>query len=326
VELRGKKLTPSGRTLSEYANLFFEPKNAMLLRVLNECSQENGGIVILGIKKSIVDFADVLITNGLAARNETQFFHVGDIERVLGECEAALTDDLWDGNTKGKRMAECLVPDYVPPEYIQMIYTPDDESKERLQQIAKSVGRSDIRIIQDNAMFFRPSKFEKITDKLLIRNGNMFLSKMQTLTISVNCVGVMGKGLASMTRDLFPDVYGVYRGLCKNGTLQLGQPYLYKRNESYELLDSVDAASPMNHHTWFLLFPTKYHWKDNASYEGIENGLAWLVKTCRNDDIKSMALPALGCGLGNLDWNRIKDMMIAYLIKLDIPIEIYSPA
>ena len=77
---------------------------------------------------------------------------------------------------------------------------------------------------------------------------------------------------------------------------------------------------------WFLLFPTKTHWREDSDYNGIEKGLQWLVKECKKDKaIKSIALPALGCGLGNLSWTQIGPLICKYLDKIDIKTRIYLP-
>ena len=94
----------------------------------------------------------------------------------------------------------------------------------------------------------------------------MFFSRLQTLTISVNCVGVMGKGLASRSKYQFPDVYVLYQDLCKQKKLQMGKPYLHKREKSldYELADDPLSLTNGNGETWFLLFPTKDNWRYKA--------------------------------------------------------------
>jgi O-acetyl-ADP-ribose deacetylase (regulator of RNase III) len=150
---------------------------------------------------------------------------------------------------------------------------------------------------------------------------------MQTLTISVNCVGVMGKGLASRAKYQFPDMYVKYQDVCRDRLLQLGKPYLYKREASLdlELADEPFNLRSPNAATWLLLFPTKHHWKQKADMEGIENGLKWIVEHSNNEGIKSLALPALGCGLGQLDWKDVGPMMCRYLSRLKIPVWVYLP-
>jgi len=155
----------------------------------------------------------------------------------------------------------------------------------------------------------------------------MFFSTMQTLTISVNTVGIMGKGLASRAKYQFPDVYVVYQDACREKHLAMGRPYLYKREASFddEMIEPPCTVATPNGVKWFLLFATKRHWRENSDLNGIEEGLRWIAANYKSEEIRSIALPALGCGLGNLDWKDVGPVMCKYLSRLDIPVAIYLP-
>jgi len=155
----------------------------------------------------------------------------------------------------------------------------------------------------------------------------MFFSRMQTLTVSVNVVGIMGKGVASRAKYQFPDVYVEYQDACRRGQLKMGKPYLYKRESSadYELADEPATLSKANAETWFLLFATKRHWREPADIQGIERGLQWLLENYKQQGIKELALPALGCGLGQLNWKDVGPLLCKYLSALDISVAIYLP-
>ena len=170
-------------------------------------------------------------------------------------------------------------------------------------------------------MFFRPRSSTRITEKLNIANGDMFFSTLQTLTVSVNTVGIMGKGLASRAKYQFPDVYVQYQDLCRKKSLQLGKPALYKRDSDLVTNDYPDVVDGK----WFLLFPTKDHWKNDSRIEPIEEGLRWLLDNYKKLGIESLAIPALGCGLGNLSWGEVGPLMCKYLSQLDITCTIYLP-
>jgi O-acetyl-ADP-ribose deacetylase (regulator of RNase III) len=176
-------------------------------------------------------------------------------------------------------------------------------------------------------MFFQPIRRIRIANNLSLVEGDLFFSQLQTLTISVNTVGVMGKGLASRAKYQFPDVYVVYQDVCRSKQLQMGKPHIYKR-ESFvdtELAsDSTWLPNP-NSNKWFLLFPTKNHWKENSDIDGIERGLIWLRENYRQEGIHSLAIPALGCGLGGLDWRDVGPLMCRYLADLDISVGVYLP-
>lgn len=233
----------------------------------------------------------------------------------------------WKEEDGSKRviMAECLVPDSVPPDHLAAIYVASHEVAEELKP---SLHLPNLPVIPDPKMFFRPFREVAVTPGLTILEGDMFFSRMQTLTVSVNVVGIMGKGLASRAKDQFPDVYVFYQDLCRKRILKMGKPHLYKRESSfdYQLADEPSSLSNANSKTWFLLFATKRHWRERADIQGIEKGLEWLRDKYEEQGIKSLALPALGCGLGRLQWREVGPLMCKSLSGLDIPVQIYLPA
>ncbi len=139
--------------------------------------------------------------------------------------------------------------------------------------------------------------------------GNIFESEAQTLVNTVNCVGVMGKGLALEFKKLFPDMYEDYMIRCKAKEVRLGEPYLYRR-----------LLPP-----WILNFPTKDHWRSVSRLSDIVAGLEYLEKHYREWGITSLAVPALGCNNGRLDWHVVGPTLYRYLSRLDIPVELYAP-
>ena len=113
-----------------------------------------------------------------------------------------------------------------------------------------------------------------------VLTGNLFESNAQTLVNTVNCVGVMGKGVALEFKKRFPDMFDDYEKRCQRHEVKLGRPYLYKR-----------LVPP-----WILNFPTKDHWRSVASLEAIVEGLKYLLQHHKEWGITSMAVPPLGCG------------------------------
>ena len=153
--------------------------------------------------------------------------------------------------------------------------------------------------------------------QISVFTGDMFLSEMQTLTITVNTFGVMGKGLALHARKRFPDVYAEYSHLCKQKMIEVGKPSLYR--SSFNPL--IENGEPKG----FLLFPTKKHWRSKSRIEFIVDGLEYLIAHYRQWEIESLAMPALGCGLGGLPWKEVGPVMYRALVQLDIPVEVYLP-
>ncbi|MEO0223574.1 MAG: DUF4433 domain-containing protein, partial [candidate division WOR-3 bacterium] len=181
------------KPLGEFANLYFQPRNAMLYRII--C----GGIgvndlVIVGIRPGILSRKDVYISDGNAASDFTIFFssNYKNYRKILKKIREEVNKDWWsdfDGS-KRKLMAECLVPKYVSPEYISEIYVGTDIARENAKKIIKN---KKIPVVLEPSLFFLPNREIEITKNLTIIEGDMFFSGMQTLTISVNTVGIMGK-------------------------------------------------------------------------------------------------------------------------------------
>ena len=141
-----------------------------------------------------------------------------------------------------------------------------------------------------------------------IRIGDIFESNASTLVNTVNCVGVMGKGIALEFKKRFPRMYCDYTERCSAGNLKPGEPYLYLGEESVSILN----------------FPTKDNWRSPSKLSYIIKGLDWLVDNYENLGIESIAFPPLGCGNGGLTWEVVGPLMYSKLEQLPINIEIYA--
>jgi O-acetyl-ADP-ribose deacetylase (regulator of RNase III) len=139
--------------------------------------------------------------------------------------------------------------------------------------------------------------------------GNIFNSESQTVVNTVNCVGVMGKGIALVFKLRYPKMFDIYKQHCKDKLIGVGKLWLYKGEEK---------------HAWVLNFPTKFHWKYPSKLEYLEKGLNKFVQTYKEKEITSIAFPLLGTHNGGLDKQMVKDLMVSYLEKCDIPVEIYE--
>jgi O-acetyl-ADP-ribose deacetylase (regulator of RNase III) len=325
VDRRKNRKTSDGKSLWDYANLYFNPRNAMLYKI--KCNESLKNIVILGISTEVFNLPHVFITNGNAAADETKLFPYSQssITNIIRETSKEWWYD--EDGSKRKVMAETLVPDLIPPKYIISIYVSNPNLQKKIEENMEN-GKDRIPpIILQPYLFFEDAWTRKIPPNITLSVGDMFFSEAQTLTISVNTKGVMGKGVASRAKNQFPDVYVRYEKVCRNGSLKLGKPYLYKRETSsaeklaYEPNTLTKCPSP----TWFLLFATKNHWREDSDINAIEEGLQWLVKKHKNLGIESLALPALGCGLGNLQWKDVGPLLCRYLGKMDISVSIYLP-
>lgn len=149
---------------------------------------------------------------------------------------------------------------------------------------------------------------EEVKD-MIIKIGNLFESRASTLVNTVNCVGVMGKGIALDFKKNYPEMYEEYMQLCEQHKLKPGQPYYYS---------DYNGASIIN-------FPTKDHWRSPSKLSYIIDGLDWFRDNYEKLGITSVAFPPLGCGNGGLTWEVVGPLMYSKLADLPIEIEIYAP-
>lgn len=139
--------------------------------------------------------------------------------------------------------------------------------------------------------------------------GNIFDSKAQTLVNTVNCVGVMGKGIALEFKKRYPEMFKDYQELCSQNKVIAGKPYYY-----HDLFG-----------TSIINFPTKDHWRSPSKLSYVIDGLDWFVDNYESLGITSIAFPPLGCGNGGLTWDIVGPIMYQKLKGLPIDIEIYAP-
>lgn len=324
VNKRKEKNTPDHKSLWNYANLYFQARNPMMYRVVHEKGAKD--LVVVSVAKKILHTSGVFITDGNAANDPTQFYFPNDGLKMLQQQWKIVQSEWWNtlDGSKRKIMAECLVPNNVGPNLINAVYVVDEETQTRL---AGMVGRRSLSIIPEPKMFFQPNRRDKIGDNISLIAGDMFFSNRQTLTISVNLQGIMGKGLASRAKYQFPDVYVAYQDACRSDRITEIKPYLYKREGSLdeELADFGADLTTSNAVKWFLLFATKRKWRENSRLEDIEGGLDWVQRNFKEQGIQSLAMPALGCGLGGLDWKDVGPLMCKYLHGIGIDVAIYLP-
>lgn len=144
-----------------------------------------------------------------------------------------------------------------------------------------------------------------------MQSSNLLDAEVDALVNAVNTKGVMGRGLAAQFKDRFPDHYAQYRKACESGSVRLGK-VLVTRTES-----------PL--HPIVIHFPTKDHWRSRSRLCDIESGLADLRHTAAALGLRSMAVPALGCGLGGLLWNDVRPLIVSALRDLPFEVLVYLP-
>ncbi|MDJ1171593.1 DarT ssDNA thymidine ADP-ribosyltransferase family protein [Roseofilum sp. BLCC_M154] len=324
VNLRQQRLISEDNNLWSYANLYFQPRNPMMYRVVKEGYIKY--IAVISIKPQVLQEPGIVITDGNAAHSQTQFYSLNEGVKKIKQNHKKIQNEWWQDTDGSKRiiMSECLIPKQVKPTLIESIYVPNHEV---LKKINLMLPQCNIPVIKESNLFFQPNKRIQVGQNISVIDGDMFFSTMHTLTISVNLQGVMGKGLASRARYQFPDVYVRYQDACKSKQVTVTTPYLYKRESSVdqELADLQTPLKTPNSVKWFLLFATKRHWRENSRIEDIEAGLSWIRNNAVEQGIKSLAIPALGCGLGKLEWSQVAPLMCRYLSDIGIDVAIYLP-
>tara|TARA_Y100001001_G_C7961881_1_gene292808 strand:+ start:750 stop:1208 length:459 start_codon:yes stop_codon:yes gene_type:complete len=144
-------------------------------------------------------------------------------------------------------------------------------------------------------------------------HGNLFEADAEALVNPVNTQGAMGKGLALAFKKMFPENFEAYAEACQSGHVKTGKMFI---TEQQALIGP----------RWIINFPTKQHWRDPSRLEWIEEGLADLKKILIEQQIQSVAVPPLGCGLGGLDWKLVKPKIEDALASLSsVRVLVFEP-
>lgn len=146
-----------------------------------------------------------------------------------------------------------------------------------------------------------------------LKSGDILKDDADALVNTVNCVGVMGRGIALQFKKAFPANFKAYAAACKEELVQPGRMFVYKTGR-------LEAPR------YIINFPTKRHWRGKSSMSDIEAGLEALAETVREKGIRSIAIPPLGSGLGGLEWSDVKERIEAAMEPLtDVRVAIYEP-
>lgn len=139
-------------------------------------------------------------------------------------------------------------------------------------------------------------------------DGNLFDAGTEALVNPVNCVGTMGKGLALQFKNRFPEAFRAYSHACADAIIKPGVVFTYVENG-----------------TTIFHLPTKRHWRDNSRLPDIIAGLDALRTQITSRGTRSVAVPALGCGLGGLHWADVKPRIERALGDLDVNVIVFPP-
>lgn len=145
------------------------------------------------------------------------------------------------------------------------------------------------------------------------KSGNILEEDAEALVNSVNCVGIMGRGIALQFKNAFPNNFKAYAAACKRGDVQPGRMFVF-------------VTENLGNPRYIINFPTKRHWRSRSRLADIEAGLETLVDEVRSRGIRSVALPPLGSGLGGLDWADVRPRIERALSELtDTTIVVFEP-
>jgi O-acetyl-ADP-ribose deacetylase (regulator of RNase III) len=148
---------------------------------------------------------------------------------------------------------------------------------------------------------------------IVYKRGDILKADVEALVNTVNCVGVMGRGIALQFKNAFPENFKAYALACKNEEVQPGRMFVFETGQ-------------LTNPRYIINFPTKRHWRAGSRMEDIEAGLGALVDTVRQFHIRSIAVPPLGSGLGGLDWSDVRPRIEAALrVLTDVRVMVYEP-
>ena len=131
---------------------------------------------------------------------------------------------------------------------------------------------------------------------ITVGKGNLFDQDTEAVVNTVNCVGVMGRGIALQCKQRYPDNFKVYLEACKRGELSPGRLLIFQ-------------TGGLSNPKYIINFPTKVHWRNASRTEYIESGMKALADFIRSNHVKSIAMPPLGCGLGRLSWSVVRPLI-----------------
>ncbi len=154
---------------------------------------------------------------------------------------------------------------------------------------------------------------ETVAGMIEYKCGDMLGEDVEALVNAVNCVGVMGAGIALQFKKAFPENFKAYRKACGKQEVQPGRMFVF-------------AMKELNNPRYIINFPTKRHWREKSCMEDIEAGLQALAAEIRKYGIRSIAIPPLGCGLGGLSWLALKPCIeVAMRPFTDVRTILYAP-
>jgi O-acetyl-ADP-ribose deacetylase (regulator of RNase III) len=151
------------------------------------------------------------------------------------------------------------------------------------------------------------------TSMIEFQTGDILKSNSEALVNTVNCVGVMGRGIALQFKSAYPQNYEEYKRACDHNEVVPGKMLIHE-------------TGTLTNPRYIINFPTKRHWKGKSRIEDIDKGLDALVADIKRYKIESISIPPLGSGLGGLPWEDVRSLILEKLRGVDVRVVIYEPS
>jgi O-acetyl-ADP-ribose deacetylase (regulator of RNase III) len=241
-----------------------------------------------------------------AGTNYTQFRDQLD---QLGEVNwaAVPSTDFRNPEIKEGKQAEFLVHGFFPWHLVRRIGVQSSSIQKRVARELSGTARRPVVEVRRDWYYW--------TEEEMIRfvHGDILKAEAEALVNTVNCVGVMGRGIALQFKNIFPANFRAYEAACRREEVQPGRMFVF---------DTGELTLPR----YIINFPTKRHWRGKSRLEDIQAGLEALVSEIQRRKIHSLAIPPLGSGLGGLDWSTVRPLIEQALAALqEVEILVFEP-
>lgn len=146
-----------------------------------------------------------------------------------------------------------------------------------------------------------------------LTSGDILKDDAEAIVNTVNCVGIMGRGIALQFKNAWPENFKAYEAACLREEVQPGRMFIFETGQ-------------LTNPRYIVNFPTKRHWRGKSRIQDIESGLQALVHEIRQRSITSVAIPPLGSGLGGLEWDEVRPRIEAALAAVpEVHVRIFEP-
>lgn len=211
------------------------------------------------------------------------------------------------------KQAEFLVEKFFPWSLVRRIGVCTQETLHRVSGAIATAAHKPVASVEPAWYYDADGRERKTVATFKSETSNILEEDAEALVNTVNCVGVMGRGVALEFKRAFPKNFSAYADACKHREVKPGRMFVFETGH-------------LSNPRFVVNFPTKRHWRDKSRMEDIESGLLDLASEIRDRDIRSIAIPALGCGLGGLNWSEVRPKIEEVLGDIsDLHVAVFEP-